>query len=83
MNMATTTKFVGDFRGQIAAMIHAMDQAESLSNFCTRMGWVEEDFESVLQGTDITAAEFFAAVTMLTTFRTNFSATIAMLSKLL
>lgn len=78
--MADKQKFVGDFRTAVSEALIAIDKLDNLCAICDDLSWVEADFTG-LTG-EITATEFFAAITEWEAVSTAFETSIAALTKL-
>lgn len=78
--MADKAKFVGDFRGAVSDLLTAIDRLDVLDGTLTDLGWVQGDFTGVTG--ELTAAEFFAAVSEWQSVSANVEASIPLLTKL-
>ncbi|MGH7261621.1 MAG: hypothetical protein ACREI9_13245, partial [Nitrospiraceae bacterium] len=76
-------KFVGDFRSGVADMLTRYKRVMELVAMADVIGWEEADYEGALSGSDITAAEFVEAITMLKSLTATFSAETGKLEKML
>lgn len=80
--MADKAVFVSDLRSAVSAMIDSYSRVATLANFAVTMGWTTADFASIFSGADITADEFFAALTSIGTLAATFGSESQVLAKL-
>jgi len=77
--MARETNFVADFRASVCAMLSTFEKTLALVDKADALGWDEDSFSGALAGGDISAAQFYAAVSAVRDLRTeNAVATIAL-----
>lgn len=80
--MSSKAVYVSDLRSAVSSMIDAYTRGAALAQFGVTLGWDEADYDTVLSGSDITAAEFVEAIASIGTLATTFAAEAATLAKL-
>ena len=80
--MATTSKFITDFRLAITNMMNSFDDVNSLINVYQAMGWNEASFATDLENSDITAADFVATIDAFSAMQAPMADLIGLLTKL-
>lgn len=81
--MASKTKFVSDFRSAVSTMIDAWSQAAALVAFHQTMGWSPGDFDALFaQDSEVTGADFDAALASVGGLATTFGSEASVLAKM-
>ena len=81
--MASVSNFIGEFRQAVVSMQDAYDKAKDLAEFATALGWDETTIGNALgTSSDITGAEFVAAMTIILGIETQLAGIATPLAKM-
>lgn len=81
--MAHANTFIVDFRTAITKMIESFNEAAELAQKCADLGWDAATFTPMLENQDISAEEFYGAVTAVLGMREQAAGMYAGLTKLM
>lgn len=80
--MASKSNFIGEFRQTVSTAQQAFAKARDMVNMATALGWDAAALQGEFVSSDITAEEFVAGMTAITTLATANAAVAPTLLKL-